>query len=207
MNHPQDNNAPQSSNKTFLLCTFTGMICIVMGATLFKDSSSNILEGIDLHIGRMVSNIGVVLVFIKLIDAFFYRPLSDAINQRNCEIEEAYTQAEKLRSQMKQLKTDYEKQLIETDTKVKTQLQKQMKETLHLRENILEESHQKAKEILKQAEEEIQSYRSTTLKELKIQTIDLTLKATEKIILKNVNDEVNRNLIKEFVDQLEVKKI
>lgn len=207
MNTSKDNIVPQNSSKTFLLCMFMGILCIVVGATLLKDSSSNILEGIDLHLGRMVTNIGVVLVFIKVIDAFFYRPLAEAINQRNDEIEEAYTEAEKLRDQMRKTKDDYEKKLAETEASVKIQLQKQMKGALQLKEDILRESNQKAKEILDQAQEEIINYRANVINDLKSRTIDLTLKATEKIILKNIDDEVNRNLIKEFIDQLEVKKI
>ena len=42
------------------------------------------------------------------------------------------------------------------------------------------------------------------MKDLRLQVVDLTLAAAEKVIGENMNDERNRRLVTDFIDKVEV---
>jgi len=180
-----------------------GVAFIGLGATVLKDASPNVLDGIELNFGKTVANVGVFLIFIQVINSFFYKPLADAVNQRNSELESTFSKAEQLKSEMQKMKSDYEVQLAEAEASAREQIQASVKEAQVLRLQLMTEASEKAEQLLRQAQEEIAVHRERMISELRLRVIDLTLSATEKVIAKNVDNEVNRKLVQELVNTLE----
>lgn len=181
-----------------------GIVLIAVGGTVFKDTAPPLLEGIDFNFGKMLTQIGVVLVLLPAINFFFIKPLSEAINERNSELEKTFTEAEQLRSQMDAMRSEYEQRLTATEAQAREQIQAQIREAQNLRATLMAEASAKADEMVEKARQEIEQEKHKVLSEVRLHVTNLTLGATERILGKNVDSETNRKLVQEFIEQVEV---
>ena len=101
-------------------------------------------------------------------------------------------------------KADYEARLVETEASAREQIQTEIKKAQELRKSIQAEASAKADELLVKAREEIASERDRALVDMRVHVATLSLLATEKILGENMDNERNRKLIDEFIDNVEV---
>ena len=181
-----------------------GAIFVALGMTVFKNTAPNLLEGIDFNFGKTLVQIGVVLILFPLIFQIFVKPLQAAIQERNTELERTFTEAEKLRSRMEQMRNEYEQRLAETEASAREQIQAQIREAQALRGELMAEASAKADALLRRAEEEIEQQKNRVLTEMRLEIVNLTLMATEKVLGENVDNERNRRFVQEFIDKVEV---
>ncbi len=161
-------------------------------------------QGLDLDLGMTVATIGVFLILFPVIKFFFIGPLTEAIDHRNQELEHTFSDAETLRADMQKLRDGYEKQLAESEASARTQIEAQIKEAQSLRQTLVSEATAKADDLLRKATEEIESEKVKAIIDIRLHVVDLTLSATEKILGQNIDAEVNRRLVNEFIDRVEV---
>jgi len=162
-------------------------------------------QGIPLDPGKTVAVIGVLLILFPVIRIFFIDPLMEAINGRNSELEKTFSEAEALRTEMTQMKSDYERRLAETEASAREQIQSQVREAQELRKTLMAEASAKADEMLRKAQEDIQAEKSKALTEIGVYVTNLSLKATEKLLGENMDSEKNRRLIDDFLASTEAK--
>jgi len=161
-------------------------------------------QGILLDPGKTVASIGVLIILFPVINAFYVRPLEDAIEARNSQLEKTFTEAETLRSEMTGMKQAYEERLKETEANARAQIQAQIQEAQTLRKSLMDDAASRADALVKKAQEEIAAERDRVLADLRVATVTLALNATEKLLGANIDDEKNRRLIEEFIEKSEV---
>ena len=160
--------------------------------------------GIPLDIGKTIATIGVFLIVFPLIESFYLNPLKDSILNRTQALQQTFEEAENLRTAMTATKADYEARLVETEASAREQIQTEIKKAQELRKSIQAEASAKADELLVKAREEIASERDRALVDMRVHVATLSLLATEKILGENMDNERNRKLIDEFIDNVEV---
>lgn len=185
-----------------------GIVFILLGIFVFSDPkfSPQLLQGIDFNFGKTVTMIGVVLALFPVIDSLYLSKLKAAIDERNNELEKTFAEAEALRSEMAALRSDYEARLKATEADAREKIQAQIKEAQTLRQTLMAEAAAKADEYLKKAQEEIEQEKNRVLVELRVSVVDLTLKATEKVLGENMDSDKNRRLVNEFIEKVEVSR-
>jgi F-type H+-transporting ATPase subunit b len=151
-----------------------------------------------------VAAIGVFLILFPVIKSFFLKPLQEAIDQRTHSLESTFADAENLRAEMAQMKSDYEKRIIQTEEDARNQIQSQIKEAQDLRTQMVNEANARVEEMQRKAREEMEAERNKVLAEVRLHVADLSLQATEKLLNENVDNERNRRLIDEFIATAEV---
>lgn len=161
-------------------------------------------QGIPLDLGKTVAAIGVFLILFPVIKSFFLKPLQEAIDQRTHSLESTFADAENLRAEMAQMKSDYEKRIIQTEEDARNQIQSQIKEAQDLRTQMVSEANARVEEMQRKAREEMEAERNKVLAEVRLHVADLSLQATEKLLNENVDNERNRRLIDEFIATAEV---
>ena len=199
----------KSSGAPVALLIVVGLALMFGGALLDQNWHPEFLEtlkgqGIPLEPGKTVSVIGVFLVLFPVIKLFFLNPLTDAIGQRNRELETTFSDAEQLRAQMTQMRTDYEQRLATTEAEARSQIQAQIKEAQELRQSLMAEANAKADELVKKAAEEIENEKQKVLSQLRAEVVNLTLAASERVLGENMDTDKNRKLVAEFIDKVEV---
>jgi F-type H+-transporting ATPase subunit b len=197
---------PQASNPwpRLIAGVVAGAILLFLGLTQFKETDPSILEGIDFNFGKTLVQIGVVLILFPLIYQIFVKPLSAAIQERNAELARTFTEAEQLRSRMEQMRSEYEARLVETEASAREQIQAQIREAQALRQQLMAEAAAKADELVKKAQQDIEQEKNRVMTELRLEVVNLTLTATERVLGENVDTERNRKLVTEFIDKVEV---
>lgn len=164
-------------------------------------------QGIFIDLGKTVAVIGVFLIVFPLINTFYLKPLQEAIDDRNNALERTFTEAEELRAEMTQMRSDYESQLARTEADAREKIQAQIREAQVLRQQMLAEAGALKEEMVQRAGEEIQREKEKVMQSVRLEVVGLTLGATEKLLGTNVDSDTNRRLIQEFIDKAEVPKV
>jgi F-type H+-transporting ATPase subunit b len=168
------------------------------------DLSALAEQGIPLDLGKTIATIGVLLILFPVVKFFFVSPLMEAIQTRNSELEQTFSEAETLRAEMASMKSDYERRLAETEAKAREQIQAQIREAQELRKALMAEAASRADELVRRAQEEIEGERQRAVAGIRLQVANLSLLAAERILKENVDSERNRRLVEEFIDSVEV---
>lgn len=161
-------------------------------------------QGVPLNPGKTIATIGVFLILFKVIESFFITPLSEAINNRTQELEGTFSEAESLRTEMTKMKSDYETKLAETEAAARAQIQDEIRKAQDMRTQLVAEATSKADELKKKAMDEIAAERERVVTGLRVQTVNLALNATQKVLGGNIDEARNRKLIEEFIETAEV---
>ncbi|MCB0824738.1 MAG: F0F1 ATP synthase subunit B [Armatimonadetes bacterium] len=190
---------------------------IIVGAALMYGGmymSSNVTlgfqeslneQGILLDLGKTIAVIGVFLILFKVLDLFFFNPLHVAIDTRTDDLERTFGEAESLRAEMTQMKSEYEKRLADTEADARAQIQAQIKEAQDLKKSLMADAQRQADDYKQTAIAEIDAEKKKVMTELRVEVTKLSLQATEKILGANVDSDRNRKLIDEFLTSVEAK--
>ena len=161
-------------------------------------------KGIPLDLGLTVAVIGVLIILFPVLNTFYFKPLSDAINERTHALESTFGEAESLRAELTKMRNDYEQRLVATEAEARSQIQAQIKEAQNLRQTLMSEASAKADEMVKRAQQEIEAEKQKVLGQLRSEVVTLTLAASEKILGESMDSDKNRRLVAEFIDKVEV---
>lgn len=161
-------------------------------------------QGIPLDFGKTIGTIGVFLILFPVIKSFFIKPLQDAIQERNSDLERTFTEAENLRTEMERMKSDYDRRLADSEANAREQIQSQIREAQNLRSSLMAEAATRADALVQQATAEIEAEKQKVLVELRTHVVDLALAAAEKVVGENMDSERNRRLVDDYINSVEV---
>ena len=161
-------------------------------------------QGIPIDLGKTIAMIGMFIVLFPVLKTFYFKPLGDAIHNRTSELERTFTEAEELRAEMTQMRSDYEKRLQETEASARAEIQAQIREAKALADARINEVNANIDEMRAKAQAEIEREKNRVVGELRLAVVDLTLSATERVLGENVDSAKNRKLVTEFIDKVEV---
>jgi F-type H+-transporting ATPase subunit b len=141
----------------------------------------------------------VVVVFYR----YLWGPIQGIIDARRDEVEKTYSAAEDDRSAAADLKAGYEQHLANIDAEMRAKITEAAKEGQTLREEIVAEARAKAEQVLARAEEEIGREKDKAILEIKTRVADLAVNAAGKLIDEHLDDEKHRQLVENYIDELE----
>jgi|TARA_B110000211_G_scaffold117441_1_gene135998 F-type H+-transporting ATPase subunit b len=142
------------------------------------------------------------LIFIGLLfmlRKFAWKPILDAVNDRETSIKDALASAEAARDEMKNLQSDNQRILKEARAEKEALLKEARTTRSELINGAKEEAQEEAQKILSQAQDAIQSEKRAAVKELREQVSSIAMDIAEKVLQKELENK-DRQL--ELVDQL-----
>ncbi|MDH4387702.1 MAG: F0F1 ATP synthase subunit B [Fimbriimonas sp.] len=181
-----------------------GLVIAVLGVVA-NNANLTVHQPITIEFGKTIGSIGVFIALFPVIESFFVKPLTAAIDERNTNLETTFSEVETLRNEMTTMKGDYEKRIASTEAEAREKINAQIKEAQSLRQSLMAEAAAKSDALVKQAQEEIASEKAKVLGELRTHVTDLSLTAAEKVVGANMDTAANRKLIADFIADLEVK--
>ena len=141
-----------------------------------------------------------------MLKKFAWKPILDAINEREEGIRSALKSAEKAREEMASLQSENE------DTLKKARLERDglLKEAREIKQKLIEEAkneaNKEAKKIIIQAQETIESEKNAAIVDLKNQVANLSIEIAEKVLKEKLSeDKAQMNLVKELVKDVTLK--
>ncbi|MBS9773912.1 MAG: F0F1 ATP synthase subunit B [Tenacibaculum sp.] len=157
----------------------------------------------DFSIGLFFWVAVIFTILIFLMAKFAWKPILNAINEREEGIQNALNEAEKARKEMQNLQADNERLLKEARAERDTML----KEAREMREKMLEEAKEEAQEeatrMIKKAKEAIEQEKQVAVADLKKQVAGISIQIAEKVVKKELaspNDQ--EQLVNGLLDEI-----
>ena len=147
------------------------------------------------------SVVSFALLFL-LLKKYAFPPILEALEDRENKIRTEISDAEKLRQEAQELKTDLEKELKNAHEKANTIVQMAGDESKKIQEKTIQETQAKVRQMQSDAEQEIQIAQNKLLNEIRGYTAALTIAATEKVLKKSLGDEDKKRLIDESIEDV-----
>lgn len=146
-----------------------------------------------------IINIIVLFILLKLI---LFKPVSNMMNARTEKIKKNITDAENNKAETERIKNEHQQQLDklkeETASIINNAHQKAQAEA----EELLKKAKHEAELLLVKAREQGEVEVQKALENVKNQVASLALQAASKVIQKNMDNEANRKLVEEFIDEV-----
>jgi F-type H+-transporting ATPase subunit b len=150
----------------------------------------------------MIIVFGIVAFVLK---KFAWKPILNALNEREESISSALNAAQEARKEMENLKAGNEELLAEA----RKEKELIMREAMALKENIVAEAKEKAafetQRSIENARKQIQNEKAKAINEMKKQMTELSFMIAEKVIRKEMADDKQHQLmVEKLVDEIKL---
>ena len=149
-------------------------------------------------IGLMFWTVVIFILLLVILKKFAWKPILNAVDDRNNSITEALSSAEKAKAEMEQLSANNEKILQEA----RIERDSIIKEARAIKENTISEAKNKAsieaEKIILSAKEQISNEKMKAMTELKNEIADISIQMAEKILKSELKDEKSQ---KKLIEQ------
>ena len=148
----------------------------------------------------------IFILLIFLLKKFAWKPILDAVNEREEGIKNALLSAEKAKEEMASLQSDNE----ETLKKARSERDSLLKEAREIKQQLIDEAKNEAKneakKIISQAQETIHNEKNAAIVDLKNQVASLSIDIAEKVLKEKLSDDQSQmNLVKDLVKKVTLK--
>ena len=148
----------------------------------------------------------IFILLIFLLKKYAWKPILDAVNEREEGIKNALLSAEKAKEEMASLQSDNEATL----KKARAERDSLLKEAREIKQQLIDdaknEAQSEAKKIISQAQETIQNEKKAAISDLKNQVASLSIDIAEKVLKEKLSDDKTQmNLVKDLVKDVTLK--
>ena len=142
-------------------------------------------------------------ILLFLLYRYAYPPIRDQIQRRQSEIEQAIDEAQKTRSEARELLAEYRRQIEEARGEARRILDEARKQGEAQRERTKQEAREEGERIIRRAREEIERERDSALRDVRREVADMVIVASERVIGRELDRDGHERLISEALDSLE----
>ena len=142
------------------------------------------------------------LVLFYLLKRFVYPPILEILEAREKKIRGDINDAESLKEEAQKMRLDFEVQLEEAHDKANTIVKLAEEESRRIRDENIQETKTKCKQMLEGAELEIKRNQDKVLKEIRKHIAHLTIASAEKILNKSIKEEDKSRLAEESIEEV-----
>jgi F-type H+-transporting ATPase subunit b len=178
----------------------------VSGLTLHTISGLTVVtaEGAQ---GNLVAQIVTVIVCFFLVywvlKRYAFGPLLAVLDERQEHVKRDLDRAEEMRRQAEANHLALEERLRNIEREARERLAEAIAEGKQAAAAIQEHARQEAEATIEKARQTMQYEQDKVREEIKNDVINMTLLATERLIRERLDDEKHRQLINDFVSQIE----
>ena len=143
----------------------------------------------EFSLGLFVWQTLLFVLLIFLLKKFAWKPILNAVNDREEGIKNALAEAEKARQEMQNINADNERILKEA----RGERDGMLKEARDIKNNLIEEAKEEAKiqanKLIEQAKTSIQSEKLAAIADLKNQVAELSINIAEKVVKEELSNK------------------
>jgi F-type H+-transporting ATPase subunit b len=164
-----------------------------------------LLEGINLIEVNPGLIIWVVVTFIVLmfvLKKVAWKPILNALDQRETAIRESLEKAEKAREDAQKILDENKANIAKADEESRKIIEQSRSYAEKLKDQILQESKQQAKKLIDDAAAEIERKKDAAFDELKSHVAEIAVDAAEKLLREKLNKEENKKLVDKYLGEL-----
>ena len=144
-------------------------------------------------------------ILLFLLYRYVYPPIRERIQQRQSEIERAIDEAQKTRSEARDLLAEYRRQIDEARGEARQILDEARKQGEAQRERAKREAREEGDRIIQRAREEIERERDNALRQVRGEVAEMVILTSERVIGHQLDRNGHEQLISEALDSLETE--
>ena len=160
----------------------------------------------EFSLGLFVWQTLLFVALLLLLKKFAWKPILDAVNERETSIKESLSAAEKARDDMEAVQADNKRILKEARSERDALLAEAKTASIKIVNRAKEDAKAEADKITAQAQEMIQNEKKAAINELKSQVASLSVDIAAKVLQTELKDQAaQEKFVSELVKEIEVK--
>jgi F-type H+-transporting ATPase subunit b len=156
--------------------------------------------------GLFIWTIVTFLVLLALLAKFAWKPLLQALEQRQDAIRKSLDDAQRARHELEQIQQESPKILAAARTEADAILTSTRSDAERLREELKQKARTESANMVKSAEKQIEMETARALQQIRQEAVDLSVAIASKLIRRNLTKEDNARLIDETIGQLDAPR-
>jgi F-type H+-transporting ATPase subunit b len=157
---------------------------------------------IDVNPGLIVWTIITFLLLLFILKKVAWKPILTALDQRENAIRESLEKAERAKQEAQKILESNQANLSKAEEEARKIIEQSRMYAEKLKDQILNESKEQSKKLIDNAVTEIERKKEAALSELKIQVADIAIKAAEKILKENIDNETNKKIVNDYIGEI-----
>ena len=141
------------------------------------------------------------LILYLIVKKFFFEKIHDFMEAREQKVKDQFASAEAAEKQAEEHLEEYKTKLERIDFERRETIKDAKENAEEHAQRIIDEAKERAGEIIRKAELEIEHEREVFVKEMKEQVAMLAIQAAEKIIEKELNEKEHMTLIDDIIGE------
>jgi len=160
----------------------------------------------EFSLGLFFWQLLLFIALLLLLKKFAWKPILDAVNERETSIKDSLSAALKARDEMQAVQADNKRILKEARTERDVLLSEAKKASTQMINQAKEDAKLEADKITAQAQEMIQNEKKAAINDLKTQVTQLSVDIAEKVLQTELKDKgAQDKLVEELVKEIAVK--
>jgi F-type H+-transporting ATPase subunit b len=160
------------------------------------------LEALGISPFGLIAYIVNFALLVILLQMFLYKPVKNALAQRQQRIAESLEAADKAAQEAAQQRVGFEKELAQAREAAQAEAKKAAEATEKMRQEILVAAQKEATEIKARAREEAEAEKQQVAADLQKQAAELSMEITRKIVGEAIDESAQSKLIDQFLTSL-----
>ena len=156
---------------------------------------------ISLNMTTVICNVVNVLIFFCIIKFFFWKPITNIMEKRQELINADLKDAKEKNKEAEQLKKEYESALADAKEEAAGIVEEARKRSLEEREVAVKQTQEETAKMMEQAKNTIELERSKALQEVQTEIAGIAMVAAQKVIEKNIDNEMNQQYLDDFLNE------
>lgn len=157
----------------------------------------------NLEIQQILTQALGFFILLFILKKFAWKPLLALLEERREKISSEFKNIEQVKSELSRLEEDYKAKLADIDTQARLKIQEAIAEAQRISIEIQEKSRDEAKKTLDKAKANIELEIAKARVDLRNQVANIAIKAAEKVLKEELNEEKHRRLVMGFIEDLE----
>ena len=156
--------------------------------------------------GLYIWTILVFLILLALLAKFAWKPLLEALDNRQQSIRQALDDARRAKQELQGIHAESAKLLAQARSEAAEIVSRSRSDADRFREEMKEKARAEANAMLRNAERQIELETTRAVQQIREEAVDLSVGIASKILQRNVSREDNERLIAETFKQLEASR-
>jgi F-type H+-transporting ATPase subunit b len=155
--------------------------------------------------GLMFWTILIFCLLVLILSRTAWKPLMKAVEERERGIRHDREAAEKARTEAEHIRTELDARLAAFKAETERRLEEVSAEGHRERDLIIEEAHRSAALLTDSAKKELEAQKNDLENQLRSRVGELAFMAAEKVLFKTIDQKANKELVGQFLKDLEGK--
>jgi F-type H+-transporting ATPase subunit b len=153
--------------------------------------------------GLMFWTIITFVIVLTVLWKLALPPILGAVEAREQQVRDLIAAAERDRAEAQALLAQHSQQMEETRSRIQELVAEGRTAGERTRDEILAQARQQADELLVRARRDVRQEKDRAMEQIRVEAVEIALAAASKLVDRNLDQDDNRRLVREYLQELE----